>query len=71
MLPNHSGDKVELNIFVDASHADDKIDRKSLTGILIYVGDMLIKSVSKRQKSVATSTFSSWYLVLKTAVEEV
>ena len=61
---------VEVNIFVDASHADDKLDRKSVTGILIYVGDMLIKSISRRQKSVATSTFSSKYLALKTAVEE-
>ena len=61
---------VEINIFVDASHADDKLDRKSVTGILIYVGDMLIKSISRRQKSVATSTFSSEFLALKTAVEE-
>ena len=30
---------------------------------------MLIKSISRRQKSVAPSTFSSKYLVLKTAVE--
>ena len=63
-------DPVEVNIFVDASHADDKIDRKSVTGMMIYIGDMLIKSVSKRQKSVATSTFSSEFLALKSAVEE-
>ena len=31
---------------------------------------MLIKSVSKRQKSIATSTISSELLALKTAVEE-
>ena len=31
---------------------------------------MLIKSISRRQKSVATSTFSSEFLALKTAVEE-
>ena len=68
--PKPLGDKVEVNIFVDASHANDKIDRKSVTGILIYVGDMLIKSVSRRQKSVATSTFSSEYLALKTVVKE-
>ena len=64
------GDPVEVNIYVDASHADDKLDRKSVTGMMIYIGDMLIKSVSKRQKSVATSTFSSEFLALKSAVEE-
>ena len=68
--PTPMGDPVEVNIFVDASHADDKLDRKSVTGMLVYIGDMLIKSVSKRQKSIATSTFSSELLALKTAVEE-
>ena len=55
---------------MDASHADDKLDRKSVTGIMIYIGDMLIKSVSKRQKCVATSSFSSEFLALKSAIEE-
>ena len=61
---------MEANIFVNASHADDKIDRKSVTEILVYVKDMMIKSVSRQQKSIATSTFSSELLALKTAVEE-
>ena len=70
-VPNPLGDRVEVNIFVDASHADNKLNRKSVTGILIYGGDMLVKSISRRQNSVDTSTFSSEYLALKTVVEEV
>ena len=68
--PPLKGEPVEVNIFVDASHACDKLDRKSVTGIMVFIGDMLIKSISKRQKSVATSTFSSEFLALKSAVEE-
>ena len=68
--PNPFGFSVEVNICVDASHADDKLDRKYATGILIYVDDMLIKSISRRQKSVATRMFLSEFLALKTAVEE-
>ena len=68
--PEAKGEPVEVNIFVDASHADDQLDRKLVTGILVYIGDMLIKSISRRQKCVATSTFSSEFLALKTAVEE-
>ena len=64
------GPAIEINIFVDASHADDLLDRKSVTCIMIYIGDILIKSVSKHQKCIATSTFSSEFLALKTAVEE-
>lgn len=55
---------------MDASHADELLDCKSVTDIMIYIGDILIKSVSKCQKCVATSTFSSETLTLKTAVEE-
>lgn len=53
--PPPMGPEVEVNIFVDASHADDKSDRKSVTGVFVYVRDMMVKSISKRQKSVATS----------------
>lgn len=55
--PVPKGKPAEVSIFTDTSHADDIIDRKSVTGVLIYVGDMMVKSISKRQKSVATSTF--------------
>ena len=36
--------------------------KKSVTRILVYVGDMLIKLISKHQESAATSTFSSEFL---------
>ena len=52
-LPNAlepKGKPVEINIFVDANHGDDKKDRKSVTGYVIFVGDMPYKWGSKRQK---------------------
>ena len=50
---------MEINIFIDASHENDKPDQKSTTGFEIFVGDILYKFKSKRQKIVATSTFSA------------
>ena len=41
------GEGVEINIFIDSSHGDDKIDRKSTTGFVAYVGDMLYKVKSQ------------------------
>ena len=69
-IPSPKGKPVEVNIFVDASHADDKKDRKSVTGYVIFIGDMPYKYQSKRQKHVATSTYSAEFVALKIAVEE-
>ena len=55
---------------MDASHADDLLDRNLVTGIMIYIGDMLIKYISKRQKFIATSTFLSAFMTVKSAIEE-
>ena len=68
--PNLFGDSVEVNIFVDTSHAGDKLYRKPVTDILIYFGDTLIEYISRSQESVAISTFLSEYISLKFAVED-
>ena len=68
--PEPLGKQVEINIFVDASHGGNRKDRKSTTGLLIFVGDMLYKVKSKRQKCVATSTFSAEFMALRYAFEE-
>ena len=68
--PEPLGKSVEINIFVDASHGDNQQDRKSTTGLLIFIGDMLYKVKSKRQKCVATSTFSAEFMALRYAYEE-
>ena len=41
--PEPLGDSVEVIIFVDVSHPDEKLDNKSVTEVLVYVGDMIIK----------------------------
>ena len=67
--PKLQGDGVEINI-IDASNGDDKIDRKSTTGFVAFVEDMLYKIKSKRQKTVDTSTFSAEFMALCFAAEE-
>ena len=43
---------------------------KSITDCLIFIGGMLFKSTSKRQKAVVTSTHWAEFIALKYAVEE-
>ena len=59
-----------ITIFVDIIHANMKDNMKSVTGILIFIGDMLIKFKSKRQKHVELSTYSSEFSALREAVED-
>ena len=68
-MPEPLGKAVSTHCFVDASHASDKITRKSQTGILIFVNRAPTMWHSKRQNSVEVSTFGSEFIALKNAIE--
>ena len=68
--PIPKGKPVIITIFVDSIHANMKDNMQSVTGILIFIGDMLIKVKSKRQKHVESSTYSSEFSALREAVED-
>ena len=62
---------MDVNIFVDANHAHDKVTGRSVTGLFCFVGSTPVLWKSKRQASVQTSTFGAEFTALKKAVEEV
>lgn len=68
-MPEPRGKSVQINVFVDASHAGDKITRRSQTGILIYCNMAPIIWYSKKQNTIETSTFSSELVALRIASE--
>ena len=68
-MPEPRGKEVGIHCFVDASHASDKVTRRSQTGILIFVNRAPIIAFSKRQNSVETSTFGSEFTAMKQAIE--
>jgi hypothetical protein len=49
------GNAVQINAFVDADHAGDRVTRRSHTGIILYVNKAPIIWFSKRQNTVETS----------------
>ena len=67
--PEPRGLPVQINCFVDADHAGDRVTRRSQTGVLIYLNMAPIIWYSKRQTTVETSTFGSEFVALKTATE--
>ena len=60
----------DINIFVDANHAHDKVTGRSITGLISFIGSTPTTYKSKSQTTVQTSTFGAEFTALKRAVEE-
>lgn len=70
--PNHPkarGNAVSITSYVDASHAGDRVTRRSHTGVFIFLNRALVMWYSKRQNTVESSTFGSEFIALKTGVD--
>jgi hypothetical protein len=58
-LPPEKGPRIRMTVYADADHAHDLVTRRSITGILVMLNNTPIRWVSKRQKTVKTSTYGS------------
>ena len=65
------GKSVSINVFVDASQANNVVTRMSHTGILIKVNNAPVIWYSKRQNSVESSSFGSEFVAMRIAVDTV
>jgi hypothetical protein len=68
-MPEALGNCVSIHCFVDANLAGNLADRRSQTGILIFLNRAPVIWHSKRQSTVATSTFGSEITAMKNAIE--
>jgi len=60
---------IQVNAFIDANHAHNKVTRRSHTGVLIYLNKAPIIWFSKSLRMVDTSTFGSEFIALKMSTE--
>jgi hypothetical protein len=58
-----------MTVYVDADHAHDLVTRRSITCILMMLNNTPIRWVSKRQKTVETSTYGSELVASRIATE--
>jgi hypothetical protein len=63
------GDEARLTVYVDADHARDKVTRRSVTGIVLLVNNTPLVWISKRQKTVETSTYGSELVAARIAID--
>ena len=68
-MPEARGRDVTITCFVDANHAGNVRDRKSQTGVLIFVNKTPVHWYSKRQNTVEASTFGAEFCAMRCAVE--
>ena len=67
--PVPKGTPVRVTIFVDADHARDKVTCRSVTGILVMVNNTIVKTYSKRQSTVESSTYGSELVAARIATD--
>jgi hypothetical protein len=65
------GRSISMTAFVDASHAANKVTRRSLSGYVVFIDRAPVVWYSKRQNTVETSTFSAEFIALKVCLEAI
>ena len=61
--PAPRGNPMRITIFVDANHACDKVTCRSVFSILVLVNNTVVKTFSKCQTTVESSTYGSELVV--------
>ena len=67
--PEPRGKDVDIHLYVDASHADDRLNRRSRSGYSCYLNMAPIAWLSKKQATVETSVFGAEFVAMKIGVE--
>ena len=69
-FPEAYGRELETAVFFDADHAHDHVTRRSISGLIVFVGSTPVIWHSKRQGCIATSTYCAEFISMRSAVEE-
>ncbi len=68
--PEPFGNPLLTGVFFDSDHAHDKVTNRSCTGLVVYVGSTPVMWSSKRQGSIASSSYAAKFLAGRQACEE-
>ena len=69
--PEPRGKVVDLRLFVDSSHADDRMTRRSRSGHFVFLNMAPISWLSKKQPTIETSVFGAEFVAMKIGIETV
>ena len=57
-------------VYFDSNHAHDKVTRRSVSGVIAYIGNCPVAWMSKHQGAIATSTYSAELCAARQGAEE-
>ena len=63
------GEEGRITVYVDADHARDKVTRRSVTGIILLLNNTPLVWISRRQKTVESSTYGSELVAARVAID--
>ena len=62
--------EISITVFVDSDHRYDKVTRRSITGLIAFLGWTPVFYHSKRQGATEMSTYGAEFCAMKTTVKE-
>ena len=68
-VPEPRGKEIELHMFVDSDHANDKIRRRSRTGFCIFINMACVMWHMKHQATVESAVFGAEFVAMKQGME--
>ena len=71
IFPKTRGSRLQLTVFSDADMAGDIDERRSISGVLVFLRSALISWLSLKQKVVVLSTCEAKYVAAATAACQV
>ena len=69
-FPTPYGRELESSIYADANRGHNLKTRRSISGLLLFVGRTPVGWSSRRQTAIATSTYEAEFMALRSATEE-
>ena len=63
--------EISITVFVDSDHGHDKVTRRSIMGLIAFLGRTPAFYLSKQQAAIKTSTYSAELCAMKTGVEKI
>ena len=68
-MPEPQGKEIELQMFIDLDHANDKVQRHSQMGFCIFINLACIIWFMKRWAMIKSAVFGSEFLAVKQGME--
>ena len=63
--------EIEITVFFDSDHAHDQKTRRSISGVMVFLGRTLVSQLCKRQGAVEQSTNSAKFSAGSSVLDEV